>query len=165
MQYEIGDGPCLTAARDAAVVRVDDLAQDRRWPAWSTQAVQVGMSSSLSVPLRYGGRRLGALKVCSDRPHAYTSDSEEILGRFAEQAAILVANMHLFSAAEALDERLRRVLHDRDLIAIAKGIVMLRENVDADRAVQRLLASSARQRIAVREVAAEIVASAHGERV
>ncbi|WP_138846305.1 GAF and ANTAR domain-containing protein [Rhodococcus pyridinivorans] len=165
LQYELGEGPCLTAARDAAVVRVDDLEQDRRWPAWSTQAVQVGMSSSLSVPLQYGGRRLGALKVYSDRPHAYTSDSEEILGRFAEQAAILVANMHLLFAAETLDERLRRALRDRDLIATAKGIVMLRENLGADRAVQRLLESSARQRIAVREVAAEIVASAHGETV
>lgn len=101
----------------------------------------------------------------SDRPHAYTSDSEEILGRFAEQAAILVANMHLLSPAEALDEWLRRVLRDRDLIAIAKGNVMLRENLGADRAVQRLLESSARRRIAVREVAAEIVASAHGETV
>lgn len=165
LQYEIGEGPCLTAARDAAVVRVDDLEQDRRWPQWSTQAIQVGMSSSLSVPVRYAGRRLGALKVYSTRPQTYTSDSEEILGRFAEQAAILVANMHLLSAAETLDERLRRALRDRDLIATAKGIVMLRENLGADRAVQRLLESSDRRRIAVREVAAEIVASAHGERV
>ncbi|AYA23418.1 ANTAR domain-containing protein [Rhodococcus rhodochrous] len=162
LQYELGEGPCLTAARDTAVVRVDDLEQDRRWPQWSPQAVQVGMSSSLSVPLRYADRTLGALKVYSTHSHAYTSGSEEILARFADQAAILVANMHTLSDAETLDERLRRALRDRDLIATAKGIVMLRENLDTDRAVQRLLESSARRRITVREVAAEIVASAHG---
>ena len=165
LQYELGEGPCLMAARETMTVRVDDLEQDRRWPAWSPRAVEVGMSSSLSAPLRYAGRTLGALKVYSDRPHAYTSESEDILGRFADQAAILLTNMHTLSEAEALEERLSRALRDRDLIATAKGIVMLRENVDADRAVQRLLESSAQRRIAVREVAAEIVASAHGETV
>ena len=53
----------------------------------------------------------------STRSHAYTADSEDILGRFADQAAILLTNMHTLSEAEALDERLRRALHDRDLIA------------------------------------------------
>ncbi|WP_016694744.1 GAF and ANTAR domain-containing protein [Rhodococcus rhodochrous] len=165
LQYDLGQGPCLTAIRDAAAVRADDLEEEERWPQWSGRAVQAGMVSSLSVPLQYAGRIMGALKVYSDRPHAYTADSEDILGRFADQAAILLANMHTLTAAEALNERLRRALRDRDVIATAKGIVMLRENLDADRAVQRLLESSIQRRIAVREVAAEIVASTHTETV
>ncbi|WP_016695735.1 ANTAR domain-containing protein [Rhodococcus rhodochrous] len=73
--------------------------------------------------------------------------------------------MHTLTEAEALNERLLRALRDRDLIATAKGIVMLRENIDADRAVQRLLELSTQRRIAVREVAAEIVASTYNETV
>ncbi|AYA25343.1 ANTAR domain-containing protein [Rhodococcus rhodochrous J3] len=165
LQYELGEGPCLTAVRDSVTVRVDDLGNDPRWPDWSARAAEAGMSASLSIPLRYAGRTLGALKVYSTRPHVYTADSEDILGRFADQAAILLANMHTLSEAEALEERLLQALRDRDLIATAKGIVMLRENLDADRAVQRLLELSAQRRIAVREVAAEIVASTHTETV
>ncbi|UGQ57554.1 ANTAR domain-containing protein [Rhodococcus pyridinivorans] len=56
-------------------------------------------------------------------------------------------------------------LRDRDLIATAKGIVMLRENIDADRAVQRLLELSTQRRITVQELAAEIVASTYNETV
>ena len=165
LQYELEEGPCLTAVRDSATVRVDDLEHDPRWPEWSARAAEAGMSASLSIPLQYAGRILGALKVYSTRPHVYTADSEDILGRFADQAAILLANMHTLSEAGTLEERLLKALRDRDLIATAKGIVMLRENLDADRAVQHLLELSARRRIAVREVAAEIVASPHTETV
>ncbi|MFX1756347.1 GAF domain-containing protein [Rhodococcus sp. As11] len=165
LQYELGEGPCLTAIRDVVAVRVDDLEVEERWPDWSRRAVELGMSSSLSVPLQYAGEMMGALKVYSTRPRVYTSDSEDILGRFADQAAILLANMHTLTAAEALNERLLRALRDRDLIATAKGIVMLRENLEADRAAQRLLESSVQRRIPVREVAAEIVASTHTETV
>jgi len=165
LQYELGEGPCLTAVRDSVTVRVDNLEDDPRWPEWSARAAESGMCASLSLPLQHAGRTLGALKVYSTRPHVYTADSEDILGRFADQAAILLANMHTLSEAEALEERLLNALRDRDLIATAKGIVMLRGNLDADRAVQHLLELSARRRIAVREVAAEIVASTHTETV
>ncbi|MBS9373634.1 GAF and ANTAR domain-containing protein [Rhodococcus sp. B50] len=165
LQYELGDGPCLAAIRNAEPVRVDNLEEEERWPEWSRRAVELGMASSLSVPLQYAGKTMGALKVYSVRPRAYSSDSEDILGRFADQAAILLANMHTLSEAEALNERLLRALRDRDMIATAKGIVMLRENLDAGRAVQRLLELSLQRRIAVREVAAEIIASTHTETV
>ncbi|MGX7723810.1 GAF and ANTAR domain-containing protein [Rhodococcus pyridinivorans] len=165
LQYELGEGPCLTAIRDAVMVRVDNLEEDERWPAWSARAVDAGMHATLSAPLQYAGRTLGALKVYSTRPYIYTADSEDILSRFADQAAILLANMHTLTEAEALNERLLQALRDRDLIATAKGIVMLRENLDADRAVQRLLELSAQRRIPVREVAAEIVASTDTETV
>ncbi|AHD22912.1 hypothetical protein Y013_20905 [Rhodococcus pyridinivorans SB3094] len=165
LQYELGDGPCLAAIRDGVPVRVDDFREEQRWPEWPRWAAEMGMSSSLSVPLQYAGEIMGALKVYSTRPRVYTADSEDILGRFAEQAAILLANMHTLTEAEALNERLLRALRDRDLIATAKGIVMLRENIDADRAVQRLLELSTQRRITVREVAAEIVASTYNETV
>ncbi|MCD2116056.1 hypothetical protein LQ420_04490 [Rhodococcus pyridinivorans] len=42
---------------------------------------------------------------------------------------------------------------------------MLRENIDADRAVQRLLELSTQRRITVQELAAEIVASTYNETV
>ncbi|UYP20922.1 GAF and ANTAR domain-containing protein [Rhodococcus sp. Z13] len=165
LQYELGEGPCLTATHEAVPVRVDDLSGERRWPRWSAAAAQDGTSSVLSVPIVHAGRSFGAVKVYSPRTHGYTDQSEEILERFAAQASILLANMHTLAAAEELNEKLLQALRDRDLIATGKGIVMLRENLDADAAMRRLLEMSAQRRITVREVAAEVVASIHIESV
>ena len=35
VQYELDEGPCLTAWRSREPVRVDDTATDRRWPRWA----------------------------------------------------------------------------------------------------------------------------------
>src|SRR2546421_139395 len=32
LQYELGEGPCLTAAAERRLIRIDDLSVDRRWP-------------------------------------------------------------------------------------------------------------------------------------
>ena len=32
LQYELGEGPCLTAAAERRLIRIDDLSTDRRWP-------------------------------------------------------------------------------------------------------------------------------------
>jgi hypothetical protein len=35
-QYEVDDGPCLTAARTNRPIRIDDAATDQRWPNFVT---------------------------------------------------------------------------------------------------------------------------------
>lgn len=50
-QYSAGDGPCLTAIRQQAVVHVPDLINEHRWPSYSAAALEAGVGSSLSVPL------------------------------------------------------------------------------------------------------------------
>src|SRR5215212_4149329 len=42
-QYEVDDGPCLSAARRNRIVRVDDAAADRRWPNFASTASDVGV--------------------------------------------------------------------------------------------------------------------------
>ena len=36
-QYAAGDGPCLTAAREGVLVRIDDIAADERWPDFPSE--------------------------------------------------------------------------------------------------------------------------------
>ncbi|MGW3482904.1 GAF domain-containing protein [Rhodococcus indonesiensis] len=165
LQYELGEGPCVTASHDGVVVRVDDLTEERRWPRWSPRAAREGMRATLSAPLLHADRCLGAIKVYSTRPHDYTAASEDILRRFAAQAAILLANMHTLAAAEQLGEKLTEALRTRDVIATAKGMLMLREHLDSEQAARRLLELSASRRVPVREVATAIVASAGTESV
>jgi hypothetical protein len=39
LQYQVDSGPCLTAWRDQVTVRVDDTAEDERWPSGRPQSL------------------------------------------------------------------------------------------------------------------------------
>ncbi|MEV7040707.1 GAF and ANTAR domain-containing protein [Amycolatopsis sp. NPDC051061] len=145
IQYENGAGPCLTAWADRTTVRVDDLNQDRRWPDWSRRAYALGLRASLSAPLVAGDSALGAMKVYASRTGAYGSREESLLRMFATQAAVLVANVKSFEDARRVSSRLQASLRGRDLVNVAKGIVMARDHVDEHTAFLHL-ANTARQR-------------------
>src|SRR5215213_2879162 len=91
LQYQLGQGPCLTAWAGRTVVRIDDIPADPRWPEWSAAVEPLGLWAALSAPLVAGDVALGAIKVYADRPHAYDALAERLLWMFAAQAAILLA--------------------------------------------------------------------------
>jgi GAF domain-containing protein len=144
IQYETGTGPCLLAWTDRTVVRVDDLARDTRWPHWARRAHDLGLRASLSAPLVAGDAGLGALKVYGDRPRAYGSREESLLGMFATQAAVLVANAKSHADANRASARLAASVRGRDTVNIAKGILMAQGHVDEQSAFLQL-AQSARE--------------------
>ncbi|MEV6621768.1 GAF domain-containing protein [Amycolatopsis sp. NPDC051106] len=114
-------GPCLPAWTDRTVVRVDDLARDTRWPHWARRAHDLGLRASLSAPLVAGDTRPGALKVNGDRPRAYGSREESLLGMFATQAAVLVANVKSHADANRASARLAASVRGRDTVNRARG--------------------------------------------
>lgn len=63
LQYELGQGPCLSAWATGELQRVDDTLTDDRWASWQEAAAELGIRSVFSVPLSHRGRSLGALKV------------------------------------------------------------------------------------------------------
>lgn len=160
LQYEIDEGPCLSAWRDLTVLRSGGQDDQQRWPAWIPRAHQLGVRSFLSAPLINGERVLGAMKVYSRNLEAYDEHDEDLLRRFAYQAAIFVSNVKTVQAAERFSDQMRTTLRSRDLIAMARGIVMARQNVGPDEAFRELAEESHRTRRLLREVAAHVVASA-----
>jgi hypothetical protein len=47
LQYELDEGPCLTAWAERTLVRVDDVDHDERWPRWtSTPAAEAASDSA-----------------------------------------------------------------------------------------------------------------------
>ncbi|MBB5958616.1 GAF domain-containing protein [Saccharothrix tamanrassetensis] len=159
LQYQLGIGPCLTAWEDRVVVRVDDLARDERWPEWSRRVVVSGLRSSLSAPLVAGARPLGALKVYAREPGLYGARDEHLLVLFATQAAMLLSHMKTARDAERVTERLKNGLRDRELVALAKGVVMARDGVDERRAFLALAEAARRQGITLRQAAERLTQS------
>ena len=157
LQYELNEGPCLTAWAHRTSVRIDDTHNESRWPRWCGAVQQLDVVSVLSAPLVAGDRALGAMKVYSQRPAAFDSDAERRLNMIAPQAAVLVANMQSHQAATDLSEGLKQALHSRDLIATAKGILMARDGLDEQTAFQKLVGASQREHRKLRDVAQSII--------
>ncbi|MGY1723662.1 GAF domain-containing protein [Blastococcus sp. SYSU DS0533] len=160
LQYELDEGPCLAAAAAREVVRVDDLRQERRWPRWAGAAGALGLRAALSAPLVAGDAALGAIKVYADRPGAFDRRSEQLLTLFSAQAAFLVANVQAHDRARRLSEGMRQAVRDRDLVGMAKGVLMGRHAVDEDTAMRMLVSRSRDQGGHLADTARAVVDSA-----
>ncbi|WP_410675915.1 GAF domain-containing protein [Amycolatopsis sp. cmx-4-68] len=159
LQYQLGHGPCLTAWAERAVVRVDDLARDERWPAWSRPAAELGLASVLSAPMVAGPEPLGALKVYAVLPHAYGQREEHLLTMFAAQAAMLISNMRTAQDAERASAQVAEALRGREVVKLAKGIVMARDHVDERAALLTLAQLAERERTTLRHTAERLAQS------
>lgn len=159
LQYELDEGPCLTAWARRIAVRVDDLTRDERWPRWAAAAAATGMRAALSVPLVAGDTALGALKVYSRRPGAYGDRDEHLLAMFAAHAAVLLTHVRSVEDARRVSERLAASLRTRDLVNIAKGVLMVREGVDEPAAFLMLSRTAADEGKPLRAVAAAVAGS------
>jgi GAF domain-containing protein len=163
-QYELDQGPCLSAWRDRAVYRIDDMDADRRWPDWARAAAQLGLRSSVSAPLVAGAESLGAIKVYSGEPLAYDLRTERLLTMFAAQAAVLLANVQSLENAQRLSDSLKAALRGRDVIAMGKGVVIGQDGVDEGRAFAVLVDRARRENRMLRDVAADLLRSAQRRR-
>jgi len=159
LQYELGEGPCLTATAERRLIRIDDLATEQRWPRWASAAQALGLSSAMSAPMVAGNTALGAIKVYAARPGVFDARSEELLGLFAAQAAILVGNVQPKDRGKRLSQDMRNAFRGRDVVNMAKGVLMGRNGVDEDAALAMLLARSEQEGITVAEAAQALVAS------
>jgi len=81
----------------------------------------------LSIQLYVEGDDLGALNLYGRAPHAFTDESEDIGLLFAAHAAVAYAGARKSG-------QLTNALASRDVIGQAKGILMERYAITADRA-------------------------------
>jgi GAF domain-containing protein len=153
MQYELDEGPCLAAWAQRALVRLDEIGSDGRWPRWSRAVEPLGLRAAMSAPLVAGDRSLGAIKVYAQQPGAFDRHAEHLLVMFAAQAAILLANVQSMEGARRLSDGLKDALRSRDVIATAKGIVMAREGIAEELALAVLVASAQREHKTLRDTA------------
>jgi GAF domain-containing protein len=132
IQERHGQGPCLSAAWQQHTVRIDDLADDHRWPSYRRDALKTTpIRSILSFRLFTSDQTVGALNLYADQPHAFDEESEEIGYVFATHAALAWDTVRR-------EEQFRSALASRDLIGQAKGILMARFGIDAVQAFELL---------------------------
>ncbi len=150
LQEQHGNGPCIDAAVDQMIVRVDDFQTDQRWPGYNEAVAALGVRSSLSFKLYTGSRTAGALNIFSTKPHVFDQEAEAIGSVLAAHAAAaLMASRH--------GEQLQSALTTRDVIGQAKGIIMERYDVDAIRAFEMLRQLSQSMNTRLADIAERVV--------
>lgn len=160
LQYDEGDGPCLTAFREREVILVNSTRTDERWPAFARRAAAKGVLSSLSAPLLVEDRGIGALNFYAHAERAFSDGDGKVAMAFAEQAAIIVANAQAYWGARDHSLNLDEAMRSRAVIEQAKGIIMARSRLSPDDAFDVLRKVSQRENRKLREIAAELVQKA-----
>jgi transcriptional regulator with GAF, ATPase, and Fis domain len=160
LQEETGEGPCLDAAYQEQTVRVPDMGSEERWPHFASRAAEVGARSMLAFQLFVEGDNLGALNLYGKMPNAFGEQSEHIGLLFASHAAVALASVRQH-------DNLTRALDSRDLIGMAKGILMERYQIDSNTAFRVLVRSSQERQRKLHDIAGELVehGTIGGERV
>jgi GAF domain-containing protein len=160
-QYDVGDGPCLTAAAARHTIRIDAVAVDRRWPTFNQAAIDHGISCSLSVPLRLtDGDLSGGLNIYGVHAAGFSESDEQVAEVFAAHASIVVANARAYWAAFELTRHLTAAMETRAVIEQAKGILMTTHGVDAEAAFDLLRRRSQTENRKLHAIAAEMAAGA-----
>jgi GAF domain-containing protein len=150
LQYQLGEGPCVNAITDHHTYRTGDLAREARWPRFGEETATMGIRSMLSFRLFTGEGTLGALNLYATERDAFDQNSQQIGELFAVHAAIALAGSRQ-------ESHLLAALDSRDVIGMAKGILMERHHVTDDRAFAIMVDASQKSQLKLNEVARWLV--------
>ncbi len=160
VQYGMGQGPCISAARDGRTVMSGSLGADTRWPRFGGTIARLGVHSVVSLPLITPDGVVGAMNVYAHAKNAFDERSVELGEIFAAPAAIAVQNAQVLAQTQRLVERLRSALETRGVIDRAIGIMMSRSGGTEQDAMERLRALSQQEHHKLAGVARQIVEEA-----
>ena len=131
-QERLGEGPCVDAAMGAFTTLSDDLVSETRWPRFTPEALDAGVRSILSFQLYTSASTAGALNLFATSPNVFGGESIAVGEAFAAHAAIAIA-------AGRDELKLHSAVLNRDVIGQAKGMMMERFGIPADRAFGMLI--------------------------
>ena len=157
LERSVGAGPCLAAAthRRFGSGTPVDLSQPNKWPAFTQRALATTpIRSILPTHLFRTNTASAVLAVYGDTPTAFDTRA---VATTAGYATIIAMPVH---AAER-DRQFHDALASRDILGQAKGVLMERFSVDADKAFEILRQMSQETNIKVTELARRLIATDH----
>ena len=181
LQFALGEGPCMDAARTGRPVFCSDLSGDgaARWPAFSTGAGLAGVAAAFTFPLQVGIVAIGVLDLYRDRSGPLTTPQVTEAVAFADAAiSVLLHLQDLGRSDDAPPDRddggrpedegsLREcgtatpdwaeVVDPRAVVHQAAGMISVQLGVDVAEALLRLRAHAFSVGRSMADLAAEVV--------
>ncbi len=154
IQQRCLQGPTFELPRDEAICRVQDAANESRWPVFTHQLLsRTPIRSMLSIQLSSHTEGGAALNLYADDPNGFNDDE-------AEKVALTFA-AHTALAIELGRQQagLRGAQLDRDVIGQATRVLMKRFDLNAPAALTLLLQLSEKHRELLPLVASRVLAT------
>ncbi|MDQ3916537.1 MAG: GAF and ANTAR domain-containing protein [Actinomycetota bacterium] len=158
VQYEIGEGPCLSSIEKHETFRIPDMERDETWPRFSKRAAEeTGVRSMLAYVLEVHEDALGALNLTSTKTNAFDDDDVATGTVFAAQAGVALANALTHAQEKAQVAQLEEGLQTRKMIGQATGLLMAHEGLTSEEAFTKLVKVSQTANVKLREIARRYV--------
>ena len=154
IQYQLGDGPCVSSLREEPVIVVDHLQHAQRWPQYVPQAAQRGLKAQMALRLYVDENgTIGGINLYSTSSEDIEPHAPQLAEVFAAQAAVALGH-----AQEV--RHLNDALVSRQQIGVALGVLIERYKIDENAAFSFLTRISSHSNTKLRDVAAGVVADA-----
>lgn len=156
LQYDVGEGPSLDAFGSTDPVLAGDLSAGafrRRWPVFSTAAVDLGARAVFAFPLQVGAVRVGVLETYRTEPGPL-SELDTVRSLLVCHAAMVVL---LDGQRDDVLSAGAGVLPYRAEVHQATGMIVAQLDVGAEEAFVRLRARAYADGRTVEDVARDVV--------
>jgi GAF domain-containing protein len=159
-ELQSDEGPCLDCFKTGRVVaNVEASVAAARWPRFSAAFRQAGYQSAHAVPLRLRSQVIGAMNLFCVESTALADDDLALAQALADVATIGLLQERAVRESDLIAEQLQTALNSRILIEQAKGVLLALMSVSVDEAFSLMRQYSRRNRIPLREVATQVIAS------
>jgi GAF domain-containing protein len=160
MQYQFGDGPCLTAIRSQATVYVPDLRTERRWSDYADAVAGRGLVSILGTPIPLDREAGAGLNLYSTEPYAFTEEAIGTAETYARQTSMALRLAIRIAHLSDARNNLSAAMQSRTVIDLAVGVIIGQNRCSQEEAFQILKHAPNTRNMKLRDVAAAVVESA-----
>jgi anti-anti-sigma regulatory factor/GAF domain-containing protein len=161
-QYATSEGPCVEASVKGHWFHAESLDTETRWPAFTPRARALGIKAILSSPLRAFDQPVGALNIYSRTASTFEVKDQQAAATFADKASVILSDAHIDVSDRQMALRFQEALRSREVLSLAKGIIMERSGTDEEGAFNALLRLSLQQGTTLRARAEAILGSVGG---
>lgn len=156
VQYDSGEGPCLTAFRGIETLRLDVVEAGDAFPHFARAAQERGVLGVLSLPATWGSDVVATLNLYSRRG-PFDESAVSIASVLAAQVAIAVSRSPEYAAARATVEQAQRDVDDRADVDVATGLLMANQGCSAEQAEGLLRQAADHETRPILEIAHRII--------
>lgn len=156
VQYDLHDGPCLTAFRTMQNLRLDLVGLEEELPHFAVAARRLGVTSVLSTPALWGSEIVATLNLYS-RSGPFDETAEDVAAVLATQVTIAVSRSPEFAAARGVVEQAQRDADDQADINLATGMLMANQICTADQAAGLLRSAASDDEQTIVQIAQRII--------
>ena len=162
-QYELDDGPCLTALRTGQTVKVDDVRADPRWERYFEAIGHSGVRAVLAVPLEAGEGASAALNCYAREASTFGPETVAGIEWYAQSLSRplrLALRVHRSFEPPSYPKELRAALQSRATMDAALALVMAHTRSGREAALSLLEEAARTRKVRLPALAMDIVRGA-----